>query len=124
MKDNIYTRMQKAEAMTNLQKSELPEIQETAYRHACEQRDEESAAELARKIRNRLLAESDKEMSLDRLGLTVPSGSTFTAWLSFLRNLGGALSGAWANYRQALRDLPEQEGFPFDITFPEKPTDE
>jgi len=28
---------------------------------------------------------------------------------------------AWAIYRQALRDLPTQEGFPLDITWPEKP---
>ena len=30
----------------------------------------------------------------------------------------------WATYRQALRDLPEQEGFPWDITWPKKPTKE
>jgi hypothetical protein len=28
---------------------------------------------------------------------------------------------AWAVYRQALRDLTEQEGFPWDLTWPEKP---
>ena len=27
----------------------------------------------------------------------------------------------WATYRQALRDITEQEGYPFDVTFPEKP---
>jgi hypothetical protein len=27
----------------------------------------------------------------------------------------------WAAYRQALRDIPSQPGFPFDITWPEKP---
>jgi hypothetical protein len=27
----------------------------------------------------------------------------------------------WASYRQALRDVPDQEGFPFDITWPVKP---
>jgi len=27
----------------------------------------------------------------------------------------------WANYRQALRDLPSQEGFPWDMTYPTKP---
>jgi hypothetical protein len=30
----------------------------------------------------------------------------------------------WATYRQALRDLPEQEGFPWDINWPKKPTKE
>lgn len=28
---------------------------------------------------------------------------------------------AWATYRQALRDLTLQAGFPFDITYPTKP---
>lgn len=28
---------------------------------------------------------------------------------------------AWAEYRQALRNIPEQEGFPWDVTWPEKP---
>jgi hypothetical protein len=30
----------------------------------------------------------------------------------------------WATYRQALRDLPTQEGFPWDVKFPTKPTKE
>jgi len=28
---------------------------------------------------------------------------------------------AWATYRQALLDVPQQEGFPHDITWPTKP---
>lgn len=28
---------------------------------------------------------------------------------------------AWATYRQELRDLPSQAGFPFDVTYPTKP---
>lgn len=28
---------------------------------------------------------------------------------------------AWATYRQALRDIPEQEGFPSEIAWPAKP---
>ena len=28
---------------------------------------------------------------------------------------------AWKAYRQALRDIPEQSGFPWDVTFQEKP---
>lgn len=27
----------------------------------------------------------------------------------------------WAEYRQALRDVPEQSGFPYDVIWPEKP---
>ena len=28
---------------------------------------------------------------------------------------------AWAAYRQALRDIPQQAGFPRDVAWPEKP---
>ena len=28
---------------------------------------------------------------------------------------------AWATYRQALRDIPQQEGFPANVTWPESP---
>ena len=28
---------------------------------------------------------------------------------------------AWATYRQALRDLPQQAGFPENVTWPTKP---
>lgn len=31
------------------------------------------------------------------------------------------MSSDWATYRQALRDVPSQSGFPKDITWPEKP---
>ena len=34
---------------------------------------------------------------------------------------GTAVSTEWATYRQALRDVSAQEGFPNDITWPEKP---
>jgi len=30
-------------------------------------------------------------------------------------------SVAWSNYRQALRTLPEQAGFPFNVQWPEQP---
>lgn len=30
-------------------------------------------------------------------------------------------SEAWATYRQALRDIPEQVGFPWEVTWPTKP---
>jgi hypothetical protein len=29
---------------------------------------------------------------------------------------------AWADYRQALRDLPQQEGFPREVVWPEVPS--
>jgi hypothetical protein len=30
---------------------------------------------------------------------------------------------AWVAYRQALRDVPKQAGFPFDVAWPEEPPD-
>ena len=34
---------------------------------------------------------------------------------------GSTLSAEWATYRQALRDITGQEGFPLDVTYPDKP---
>lgn len=118
---NIYMRLAKVEAMANYQKADLMETLQSGYSAACLAENEKEAAEFARKIRNKLLDECDKEMVLDRLGLEAPNGSTFSAWLGFLKTLGDSFSNAWAQYRKALRDLPEQEGFPFNIEFPVKP---
>lgn len=96
----------------------------TAYTEAVQAEDSEAAAVFARRIRNELLKKSDSELTLDRMGLEVPTGTSFTAWLGFFKQLGSALTGEWAKYRQELRDLPEQEGFPLDITFPTKPGEE
>lgn len=80
----------------------------------------QAAAEV-RALRNQMLADSDSLMALDRLGLTVPSGTTFTAWLTFFKKLGEVLLGGIATYRQALRDVTQQEGFPYNVVWPEKP---
>ena len=32
-----------------------------------------------------------------------------------------AMSTGWATYRQALRDVPNQDGFPYEIEWPEEP---
>ncbi len=124
MKNDNHKRLARIEAMTNAQRAELMETLKAGYEKACEERDEEGAAEFARKIRNKLLEESDNQMIFDRMGLDVPNGSTFGAWLGFLQTLGRILLGSWALYRKALRDLPEQEGFPFNVKFPEKPNEE
>lgn len=83
--------------------------------------------ELAARIRAKrdaLLAQSDARMCIDRMGLEAPEGSTFSAWLSFLKGIGNVISGQWAAYRKALRDLPEQPGFPYDVEFPEPPKED
>lgn len=93
------------------------------YTLACQDEESEIATRLCRTIRNQLLKESDSELTLDRMGLEVPTGTTFKVWLSFFKQLGQALNGDWAKYRQELRDLTEQEGFPLNVEFPTKPTD-
>ena len=80
-----------------------------------------AAAAEVRAKRDALLQATDADMALDRLGLTPPTGSTFTAWLSFLRTLGEALKGKASVYRQALRDITTQPGFPYEIEWPEMP---
>jgi hypothetical protein len=35
--------------------------------------------------------------------------------------LDNVAKNAWANYRQALRDVPDQAGFPFNVTWPAQP---
>lgn len=121
MQENIYKRLAQAEAMAAAQKAETKEVLQAAYKRACEELNEEDAAAFARKIRDKLLNETDSRVALDRFNISVPSGTSFTAWLSFLKSLGEIITGAWAIYRQALRDLPEQEGFPFNVTFPAPP---
>ena len=115
MEANEYKRLAQIEAMSNLQKSQLVEVLQNAYDAACQARDEQAAADAARALRNKLLDLSDKEMSLDRLGLDISSA------FAFITSLGKIFSGEWAAYRQALRDIPQQDGFPFNITFPVAP---
>ena len=115
MHNNDYKRLAKMEAMINAQKAESEEVLKSAYAKACEAQNADEAAELARKIRNKMLDNSDKQMSLDRLGLDLSSTTKFIASLITI------FTGAWAKYRQALRDLPEQEGFPFNIRIPIPP---
>jgi hypothetical protein len=41
-----------------------------------------------------------------------------TDWMALSDN---TMTPAWASYRQALRDVPSQEGFPYSVTWPTKP---
>ena len=115
MQNDLYKRIARAEAMADAQKSEWIETLQRAYENACSAQNEEDAAFFARKIRNKLLDATDKQMSLDRLGLDTSSAARFIASVTRI------FSGAWAMYRQQLRDLPEQDGFPLSITFPTPP---
>ncbi len=115
MQKDLYKRLARAEAAAASARAETMELLQRAYENACQEQNEEEAAAVARKIRNKLLELSDKEMSLDRLGLDTTTATKFIA------SLAKIFSGEWAIYRQALRDLTEQAGFPFNITFPTAP---
>lgn len=99
--DTLALRISRCESICNQLKSEMSDVMQQAYDLAVAAQDEETAALAARSIRNKLLSDSDSEMVEDR-----PSDKE-----------------AWATYRQALRDLTEQAGFPFEIEWPQAPND-
>lgn len=96
-----------------------------AWIAACASEEVQEAAAAVRAVRDRLLSESDAKMLLDRMGLELPDNITATTMLKVFKEFVGALksavSGDWAKYRQALRDIPDQPGFPFKVEWPEKP---
>lgn len=89
------------------------------------QQDYEAKAKEIRAIRDKLLQESDKNMVLDRLGFDFPDSLSMTNILEAVKSLFNVLSeakkGSWAIYRQELRDLTKQKGFPYNVEFPKKP---
>lgn len=109
VQNNEQVRLARMESICNQIRSEMDDVMRIAYEKAVEEQDEDRAAEMARKIRDRLLDLSDKEMSLDRIGLDT---SSTTAFLASLANI---IQKSWAVYRQHLRDITTQEGFPFNI---------
>lgn len=62
--------------------------------------NEEEAAAAARDYRNKLLEETDSMMVIDRPNVNETE---------------------WRTYRQELRDITLQDGFPMNIIFPVKP---
>lgn len=79
----------------------------------------EEAAALVRAKRNKLLQESDKEVVLDRLN--IPKNITISNVVTVLKQFFESMNSNWTVYRQELRDITKQEGFPFNVTFPTKP---
>lgn len=75
------------------------------------------AAEKVRRRRDGLLRDTDFRFTVDRLAANNPPAGETEADFRALTNV----NGEWAKYRQALRDIPEQPGFPFDVVFPEMP---
>ena len=64
--------------------------------------ERDTAAKAIRKRRNALIAETDYLMTSDY-------------------PISESEREAVSEYRQKLRDIPEQRGFPFEVVFPEKP---
>lgn len=89
------------------------------------EQEKNSLASEIREKRNKLLEESDKYMILDRLTMNFPQEISLTNVVSvlkdFFKTLSNIKNGSWAKYRQELRDLPNQKGFPYDVKFPDKP---
>lgn len=121
---NDQKRLAKMEAMCDQLRSEMDDVLEKAYVVAVQEQDEDRAAELARKIRNKLLDASDKHCTFDKILPAAPTGANFADWLAWLKTLADVANNAWGVYRQSLRDLTEQEGFPFSIEWPKHPEEE
>ena len=81
-------------------RGQLPGVLRKRYEDAVEADDVEAAAEAARAYRNKLLEETDSMMVSDRPNVNEQE---------------------WRTYRQELRDITLQAGFPMDIEFPIKP---
>ena len=105
----------------------LTKVKETDY---------EAVAKIVRDKRNALLDESDKDMAFDRLGIDIEDFNiptlSLTNIVSFVKTLAQAVKALGdvfknitnsdiAKYRQELRDITKQEGFPYNVVFPEKP---
>lgn len=71
------------------------------------EKNKKDAAKEVREKRDALLKQSDIEMMNDRL-----------------EKMTDESAQEWKDYRQALRDITEQEGFPFEVVFPEMPVTE
>jgi hypothetical protein len=125
MKVKNEQRIARLESICAQIRADEGDVMETALEMAIHDHDEELAAEIARAIRNHMLDESDSHLAFDRYGIALPDNITATNLLKcfkdLIEGLKSLLNGQWAAYRQALRDLPAQSGFPFDITWPVAP---
>lgn len=81
-----------------------------------------------REKRNKLLEETDKEMCLDRLNISIPNELTATTLLTgvkeFFEGIASIFNGKIAKYRQELRDITKQKGFPYNVVWPTKDEEE
>lgn len=111
---------------TNFRESLSKQI-ESNYDKWLETAKKEEYNQLAAEVRakrNELLAETDKEMCIDRLGLKLPADLSMTNIISslkqFFEGFSNVCNGKIAKYRQELRDITKQKGFPYNIVWPTK----
>lgn len=108
-----------------VQDAGLLETLRKAYQLAADAGETEEAARLARAIRDTLLTHVDAHGSIYRLEMAAPDSKSFLDWLDWLKTLASVIaSSEWARYRRALLDIPQQDGFPYAISWPVEPTDE
>lgn len=90
------------------------------------QKEYDKFAEEVREKRNKLLEATDKEMCIDRLNMQIPKEITTINLLNgvkeFFEGISDIVNGKMARYRQELRDITKQEGFPYNVVFPKIPT--
>ena len=84
---------------TRVQFSDAEETARDAEEKAWDDDADNREAARVREARNALLAETD-----------------------YLALSDVTMSSAWATYRQNLRDIPAQSGFPNSVTYPTKPS--
>ena len=97
-----------------------------ALLNEAKEKDYNRVAEEVRTKRNAELEATDKEMVLDRLNITIPESISIANIVevikSFFQILSEVKNSEWAKYRQELRDITKQDGFPYNVKFPQKPT--
>lgn len=89
-----------------LQPSPLHKWNGSAWNHPTQEEVDASVAATVRAKRDGLLASQ-----------VDPMASNALRWAA----LSDADRQAWADYRQALLDIPQQEGFPHNVAWPVKP---
>lgn len=95
-----------------------------AWKKKAVKNETDELANAIRAERDKLLKETDAEMCLDRIGIELPDTITATNLLavvsSLFKTFKEVMTGKNARYRQALRDIPQQKGFPYNVIWPSK----
>ena len=102
MADELMQRRQ--ENMAYYLISQQREVIKANLDTAVREKDEKQAEYLARSYRDKLLSETDWYMTVDRA-----------------ESMDADTLAKYKTYRQALRDVPEQDGFPLNIEWPVAP---